>query len=180
MTKMEAIKIVVMEFENLMHKIVTMALEMIAPKDIAKKQNLIFKLLSPAIKLPVHTPVRGMGTETKVAKVKYCFKREFLFVTIFVLFLYFCKNLLVTKPAVLLFSFLITNIISRLGKIEPMVAIAKAENGDKAFMPQMSLFIASGIAILLSIVGSIATINTASQTQFEKFVSKNSINQFIQ
>ena len=35
------------------------------PIDIDKKQYPIFRFVSPAIKLPLQTPVNGKGTETK-------------------------------------------------------------------------------------------------------------------
>lgn len=44
-----------------------------APIDIAIKQYLMFKLVRPAIKLPVHTPVNGKGTATKQSLELYIF-----------------------------------------------------------------------------------------------------------
>lgn len=58
--------------------------------------------------------------------------------------------------------------------MEPIKLKAKAESGDKALVPQIAVFIARGIEILLSRVGHIATSITASHMQFAKLSLKKS------
>lgn len=84
-----------------------------------------------------------------------------------------------TNPVVFDFNFLIIKIIKIHGKIDPMDVMKKVAIGDKQFLAQIALFIARGIAILLSSVGIIDTIKIASHTQLEKLFCKKSINQSI-
>lgn len=65
-----------MEFVNKLHSKVIAQLETNAPKTIEIKQYLSFKLVKPAITLPVHTPVKGIGTETKQHSNKYFLNLE--------------------------------------------------------------------------------------------------------
>ena len=74
----EIIKIYDIEFSNKTHNKVIAEVEIKVPMAIVKKENFISRLLKPAIKLPVHTPVSGKGTATKPASAKYFFILECL------------------------------------------------------------------------------------------------------
>ncbi len=83
------------------------------------------------------------------------------------------------NPVALFFSFLAINIIKILGRRDPAKAITKDKKGENEDVPQISLFIANGIAILLSNVGIIATKIMANHTQFSKLFDKKSVNEII-
>ena len=53
--------------------------EINAPMLIDKKAYITFKFVSPAIKLPLHTPVSGKGIATKQVNAIYFLKFEALF-----------------------------------------------------------------------------------------------------
>lgn len=76
------------------------------------------------------------------------------------------------NPAVFFLILLKTIIIKKLGKTEPTNDNNSAAAGVNALLPQNAVFIASGIAILLSSIGHIATKSTASHTQFSKLLVK--------
>ena len=69
-------KIYDIEFVKTVHRIVIAHAEIKLPITIDKKLYFISKLLKPAIRLPVHTPVKGIGTATKPAKARYFFKAD--------------------------------------------------------------------------------------------------------
>lgn len=72
----ETIKIYEIEFSKTVHSKVIAPDDIKAPNVIAIKQQCMFRFVSPAIKLPVHTPVRGIGTATKAVKARYFLKFE--------------------------------------------------------------------------------------------------------
>ena len=166
------------EFLNMLHKIVMEAAEIKAPIAIAQKQWLSFKFESPLIKLPDHTPVSGIGIDTKPARAIYL-PIAFLFSSCAPFIKYFCKNFECRKSEVCFFIFLAKSITAMQGRMLPTKERRRARSGERALLPQMAVFIARGIAILLSSVGIIATIKTASQTKEEKLSAKKSIILFI-
>ena len=82
---------------------------------------------------------------------------------------YFRKMPEEINPVALFLHFRERRIIKYDGKIEPSDASKNAIKGDKVEDPHIAVFIARGIAILLSRVGHIATKMTASHTQPAKF-----------
>ena len=98
------------ELLNKQHKIVITAEEIIAPIEIDIKDKCIFKFVKPAIKLALHTPVKGSGTAVKHARPKYLLNLFFEFSIWADFVIYFEKCLLCKKPAVLLLKYLVKNI----------------------------------------------------------------------
>ena len=69
----EIIKIAEIELLNKQHKSVIAAADTKAPALMVRKLCKRFKPANPEIMLADHTPVKGSGTETKVASLKYAF-----------------------------------------------------------------------------------------------------------
>ena len=159
----EIIKIVPIELEKNTHIKVIIKHEIIAPIKIDIKLFQISRLLNPAIKLPVQTPVNGRGIATKPQSVRYFFKLEVLLFICFTLTENFFE--LTRKPLVLDFKNLVKYIIARLGNIDPINANMQACQAGSALFPQNAGFIAKGIAIFASNAGIIASIIQASQIQ---------------
>ena len=155
-----------MELVNKVHKRVIMLEEMNAPITIDNRLYHIFKLESPAIILPAQTPVSGNGIATKPVNARYFLKFVALLSRVVLFLIYLLINLFVQNPVALFFNCFVIRIIKILGKSEPKNDKNNAPTALNALFPQKSVFIASGIAILLSRVGHADTRRTASHTQF--------------
>lgn len=159
----EIIKIVPIEFEKNTQISVMIEQEMADPIIIASIDFQTFKLLIPAIKLPVQTPVSGNGIATNPHNIRYFLNVEVCFSSCLALTENFFE--LTRSTLVLDLQNLVKEIIAKLGIIEPKNANMHACQAGSAFVPQKRGFIAKGIAILVSSVGIIASKIQASQIQ---------------
>ena len=147
----------------------------IDPRAIEVQLSNILRLLSPAIKLPDHTPVRGRGIATKPNSKKHFLNELFAVFTFrsFVRYLPSIKRVVLSckNPVVLRPVNLAVKKTRKKGRIDP-----KKENKNELYGVKIGLFKerAKGIATLPSSPGIIATITTASHRNSDKFVDKKS------
>lgn len=157
----DIIKIILIELAKKTQSKVMIMLEINAPIMIAMKLFQTFKVLKPAIKLPVQTPVSGSGIATKHVSIRYRLKLDvcrFILSTLTENFFEFTR-----KPLVLDFINFVVKIIARHGSIDPKKPNKQASQAGRTLTPQKAGLIANGIAILASNVGIIARIIQASQ-----------------
>ncbi len=129
------------------------------PMQIDKNDCQSFKLEKPAIKLPVHTPVKGRGIATKPPN-KNIFLIEVFFLFIFSISLLLNFNLLIIlsykKPLDRFFTALHKTITGKQGIIEPTNVHRKATITGISSIPKFERLRANGKAILPSKEGIIA------------------------
>lgn len=108
----ETINMLPIELLNKQHSNVIIPAEIIAPIVMERKAKCMFIFVSPAIKLALHTPVKGNGTAVKHVSARYLLNRLFDCSILLDFAIYLERCLLIKNPDVLFFKYLVIKIIA--------------------------------------------------------------------